>query len=101
MNGLGNRASVSMDPFEQKVEALLVKKVAEAAAVVAAFREREKDGEVGSGAGASRSGDGEGGGAAAVDDERLPYNIAKHVAYIKQDAYMKEKKSLKKQSDIV
>jgi len=87
MNGLGNRASVSMDPFEQKVDALLTKKVAEAAAVVAAFRERD--------------GDGEGGAAAAVDDERLPYNIAKHVAYIKQDAYMKEKKSLKKQSDIV
>jgi hypothetical protein len=85
-----------MDPFEQKVEALLVKKVAEAAAVVAAFRERD-----GVGAGGSGDGDGEGGAAAAVDDERLPYNIAKHVAYIKQDAYMKEKKSLKKQSDIV
>jgi len=96
MNGLGSRASVSMDPFEQKVEALLVKKVAEAAAVVAAFRERD-----GVGAGGSGDGDGEGGAAAAVDDERLPYNIAKHVAYIKQDAYMKEKKSLKKQSDIV
>jgi len=98
MNGLGNRASVSMDPFEQKVEALLVKKVAEAAAVVAAFRERYGVGAGGSGDG---DGDGEGGAAAAVDDERLPYNIAKHVAYIKQDAYMKEKKSLKKQSDIV
>ena len=98
MNGLGSRASVSMDPFEQKVEALLVKKVAEAAAVVAAFRERDGVGAGGSGDG---DGDGEGGAAAAVDDERLPYNIAKHVAYIKQDAYMKEKKSLKKQSDIV
>lgn len=33
--------------------------------------------------------------------ERLPYNISKHVQYVQQDAYLRKRKALKKQTDIV
>ena len=37
----------------------------------------------------------------SIQNDPLPYNISKHVQYMKQEEYMRKRKALKKQSDIV
>lgn len=71
-----------MDPFEQKVTRLLEKKLEEAKQLVA----HQKD-------------------IHSVEDEsvqdRLPFEISKTVQYIQQEEYLRKRKALKKQGDIL
>lgn len=67
-----------MDPFEQKVQALLNKRLYEAQL----YKEENQilDNET-------------------EEDTQLPYNISKTVQYLNQEAYLQKIKALKKQKD--
>lgn len=69
-----------MDPFEETVQALLASKRQEAKQLL-----KNPEASV----------------PENPTDERLPYNISKHVQYIQQEAYFRKRKALKKQTDIV
>lgn len=67
-----------MDPFEQKVQALLNKRLSEAQ------QHKQQNPE---------NIDNE------QEDTRLPYSISKTVQYLNQEAYLQKIKALKKQKD--
>ena len=68
-----------MDPFEQKVQALLNKRLIEA-------QQHKQNNSV--------NNDNE-----IEEDTQLPYNISKTVQYLNQEAYLQKIKALKKQKD--
>lgn len=67
-----------MDPFEQKVQALLNKRLHEAQQHKQQNQHIENETE---------------------EDTRLPYSISKTVQYLNQEAYLQKVKALKKQKD--
>ncbi len=69
-----------MDPFEQKVQTLLNKRLYEA-------QQYKKQND-------SVNNDNE-----TEEDTQLPYNISKTVQYLNQEAYLQKIKALKKQKD--
>lgn len=71
-----------MDPFDQKVIQLLKTKLQEAKQVVAHQVDTHPVEEE------------------SVQD-RLPFEISKTIQYIKQEEYLRKRKALKKQGDIV
>lgn len=71
-----------MDPFDQKVIRLLETKLQEAKQLVAHHQENQSVQEE------------------SVQD-RLPFEISKTVQYIKQEEYLRKRKALKKQGDIL
>jgi len=71
-----------MDPFDQKVVRLLETKLQEAKQLVAHQVETNPVEEE------------------SVQD-RLPFEISKTIQYIKQEEYLRNRKALKKQGDIV
>lgn len=96
-----------MDPFERTVLKLIAKKIMEARAC---YMKRDKDKENNDGECDDNSSDADSNGNGDVSTEikpsitpndPLPYNISKHVQYMKQEEYMRKRKALKKQSDIV
>ena len=71
-----------MDPFEQKVIDLLKTKLEEAKQLVAHQKDTQPVEEQ------------------SVSD-RLPFEISKTVQYIQQEEYLRKRKALKKQGDIL
>jgi hypothetical protein len=67
-----------MDPFEQKVQALLNKRLIEA-------QQRKQNTETNN--------------YETEEDTQLPYNISKTVQYLNQEAYLQKRKALKKLKD--
>ena len=69
-----------MDPFEQKVQALLNKRLYEAQQYKKQNDTGNNDNEI-------------------EEATQLPYNISKTVQYLNQEAYLQKIKALKKQKD--
>jgi len=86
-----------MDPFEKKVLKLMAKKIMEASKLIATgfTNNNDSDDETETENESKNITD------TKQNNEPLPYNISKHVQYMKQEEYMRKRKALKKQSDIV
>jgi len=79
-----------MDPFEEKIEKLLTERYKVADRIVKACREKEVEDNFVP--------------IPIVEEEeedRLPYSVSKTVQFLKTEEYLRNKKSLKKQKEVV
>lgn len=94
-----------MDPFEKKVLKLMAKKIMEASKLISTGfnNNNDSDDETETENETEKESKNEGKNITEtkLNNEPLPYNISKHVQYMKQEEYMRKRKALKKQSDIV